>query len=131
MTNKAPLGAQELQLLRHIARGGASSVGQVAESFGSEQGLARSTVLTMMERLRRKGYLTRRRVRGVFAYASSSRDEDLVRDVVGSFVQRALEGSVSPFVAYLAQRSEMSDQELIELERLVERLRSKRKGGSS
>jgi predicted transcriptional regulator len=129
--SKASVGAQELLLLRHIARGGPSSVGQVADRFGQGLGLARSTVLTMMERLRRKGYLTRRRVKGVFVYASSTRDEDLLRDVVGSIVQRALEGSVSPFVAYLAQRSEVSDEELDELERLVERLRSQRKGGSS
>ncbi|HET9326530.1 MAG TPA: BlaI/MecI/CopY family transcriptional regulator [Candidatus Eisenbacteria bacterium] len=128
--SKAPPGTQELQLLRHIARGGPASVGQVAESFGASQNLARSTVLTMMERLRAKGYLTRRRVKGVFVYATSSRDEDLLRDAVGRFVQRALEGSVSPFAAYLAERSQVSESELLDLERALERLRSKR-GGTS
>jgi len=128
--SKAPPGTQELQLLRHIARGGPASVGQVAETFGATQELARSTVLTMMERLRAKGYLTRRRVKGVYVYASSTRDEDLLRDVVGRFVQRALEGSVSPFAAYLAERSQVSETELEELERALERLRSKR-GGST
>jgi predicted transcriptional regulator len=128
--NKAPLGTQELQLLRHLARGGPASVGQVAESFGGSQQLARSTVLTMMERLRAKGYLTRRRVKGVYVYASSARDEDLMRDAVGRFVQRALEGSVSPFAAYLAQRTRVSEAELEDLERALERLRSKRGGGS-
>src|SRR5262245_9051016 len=126
--SKAPPGTQELQLLRHIARGGPASVGQVAETFGASQELARSTVLTMMERLRAKGYLTRRRVKGVYMYASSTRDEDLLRDVVGRFVQRALEGSVSPFAAYLAERSQVSETELEELERALERLRSKRGG---
>jgi len=126
--SKAPPGTQELQLLRHIARGGPASVGQVAETFGATQELARSTVLTMMERLRAKGYLTRRRVKGVYVYASSTRDEDLLRDVVGRFVQRALEGSVSPFAAYLAERSQVSETELEELERALERLRSKRGG---
>jgi len=126
--SKAPPGTQELQLLRHIARGGTASVGQVAETFGATQELARSTVLTMMERLRAKGYLTRRRVKGVYVYASSTRDEDLLRDVVGRFVQRALEGSVSPFAAYLAERSQVSETELEELERALERLRSKRGG---
>lgn len=128
--SKPPPGTQELQLLRHIARGGPASVGQVAESFGASLNLARSTVLTMMERLRAKGYLTRRRVKGVFVYASSSRDEDLLRDAVGRFVQRALEGSVSPFAAYLAERSQVSESELLDLERALERLRSKR-GGTS
>jgi predicted transcriptional regulator len=128
--SKTPPGAQELQLLRHIAREGPSSVGQVAETFGVAQGLARSTVLTMMERLRGKGYLTRRRARGVYAYASSAGDEELLRDAVGRFVQRALEGSVSPFAAYLAERTQVTEAELVELERAVERLRSRRKGDS-
>ncbi len=126
--SKAAPGTQELQLLRHIARGGPASVGQVSESFGVSQGLARSTVLTMMERLRAKGYLTRRRVKGVYVYASSARDEELLREAVGRFVQRALEGSVSPFAAYLAQRTEVTEAELEDLERALERLRNKRGG---
>lgn len=125
---KNPPGAQELQLLRAIARSGPATVGQVAETFGASQELARSTVLTMMERLRRKGYLTRRRSRGVYLYASSAGDEELLRDAVGRFVARALEGSVSPFAAYLAERSQVSDVELAELEEALERLRSRRKG---
>ena len=128
--SKAPPGAQELQLLRHIAKTGPETVGQFAETFGVAQGLARSTVLTMMERLRRKGYLTRKRVAGVYVYASSAPDDELMRDTVGRFVQRALEGSLSPFAAYLAERSQVSEAELAELERAVERLRSRRKESS-
>ena len=128
--SKAPPGAQELQLLRHIAKTGPQTVGQLAETFGATQALARSTVLTMMERLRRKGYLTRKRVTGVYVYASSAGDEELMRDTVGRFVQRALEGSLSPFAAYLAERSQVSEAELAELERAVERLRSRRKESS-
>ena len=128
---RAPLGTQELQLLRHITRTGPQTVGQVAETFGATQVLARSTILTMMERLRGKGYLQRRRNGGVYVYSSPARDEDLVRDVVGGFVERSLEGSVSPFVAYLARRSQVSDQELAELEALVDRLRARRRERTS
>lgn len=128
--SKAPPGAQELQLLRHIAKTGPQTVGQLVETFGVSQGLARSTVLTMMERLRGKGYLTRKRVSGVYVYASSAGDEELMRDTVGRFVQRALEGSLSPFAAYLAERSQVSEAELAQLERAVERLRSRRKESS-
>jgi predicted transcriptional regulator len=126
MRKTAP-GAQELQLLRHIARVGPSSVGQVMETFGADHGLARSTVLTMMERLRNKGYLGRKRSDGVYLYASATGDQELMRDTVGRFVQRALEGSLSPFAAYLAERSQVSEEELQELERAVERLRSRRR----
>ena len=128
---RAPLGTQELQLLRHITRTGPQTVGQVAETFGAAQVLARSTILTMMERLRGKGYLQRRRSSGVYVYTSPARDEDVLRDVVGGFVERSLEGSVSPFVAYLSRRSQVSDQELLELEALVDRLRARRRERAS
>ena len=126
----ARVGDQELALLRWVAERGPVSVGEAAEAFGAPRGLARSTVLTMMERLRGKGYLTRKRVNGVYVYASSAGDEELMRDAVGRFVQRALEGSLSPFAAYLAERRQVSEAELDELERAVERLRSRRKESS-
>jgi predicted transcriptional regulator len=47
------IGEQEFALVRHIAEAGSASVGEVADSFGVARGLARSTVLTMMERLRK------------------------------------------------------------------------------
>ena len=120
---RSPLGAQELALLRHIAEGGPRSAGQVAESFGGPNGLARSTVLTVMERLRAKGYLERRKRRGIYLYASRAGSAELLRGVVGQFVQRALRGSVAPLAAYLAERTDVSDEELAELEALVRKLK--------
>ena len=121
------IGDQELALLRYVAEQGAVSVGEAAERFGEPRGLARSTVLTMMERLRKKGYLDRRQVAGVFRYASSSGPGELMRGAVETFVEKTLGGSVSPFVAYLSGREEVSETELAELEDLLAKLQSKRK----
>ena len=41
-------------------------------------------------------------------------------------VERALGGSISPFVAYLAEREQLSDAELAELETALTRLRRRR-----
>ena len=46
------VGEQELALLRHIADRDGATVGEAAEEFGAPRRLARSTVLTMMERRR-------------------------------------------------------------------------------
>src|SRR5262249_4322147 len=62
------IGDQELALLQYVTGQGEATVGAAAEGFGAPRGLARSTVLTMMERLRAKGYLARRPVDGVFRY---------------------------------------------------------------
>src|SRR4051794_17336471 len=115
------IGDQELSLLRHVAELGEATVGQVAEGFGAPHELARSTVLTMMERLRAKGYLERRQVDGVFRYAARATAGELLNGVVRNFVERTLGGSVSPFVAYLTETEEVSEEELAELERLVAR----------
>jgi predicted transcriptional regulator len=122
------LGEQELLLLRHVAAGGPATVGEVVETFGSPRGLARNTVLTMMERLRRKGWLTRRRRDGVYRYASPSPVGDVLRGVVSRFVERALGGSISPFVAYMSEEAvDVGPDELAELERLVARLRRRKR----
>lgn len=121
------IGEQEMALLRHIADRGGITVGEAAEEFGSDRGLARSTVLTMMERLRKKGHLSRQRVDGVYRYATRTAPGDAVRHAVASFVDRTLGGSVTPFVTFLAEAHQVSDAELAELEELVARLQDRRR----
>lgn len=124
------LGDRELALLRFIAERSGATVGEAAEGFGGPQGLARSTVLTMMERLRGKGLLRRRKVQGVYRYTSPASTDEVLRGVVQQFVEGTLGGSVSPFVTYLAERAEVSDDELAELEEIVARLQSSRSRSS-
>ncbi len=121
------IGDRELSLLRYLAEHQPATVGEVAADFGAEQSLARSTVLTMMERLRTKGYLRRRQIEGVYQYRATTAPAVAMRRAVDSFVQNTLHGSVSPFVAWMAERGEVSDEELAELNALVERLEQARK----
>ena len=123
MTQPEPsIGEQEMALLRHLADRGSATVGETAEAFGTARGLARSTVLTMMERLRRKGHLSRRMVDGVYRYKARTSTADLLKHAVGRFVERHLGGAVSPFLAYLSEAGELSDKERRELEKIVARL---------
>ena len=120
--SETPIGEQELALLRHIADRGGLSVAEAVESFGAERNLARSTVLTMMERLRRKGHLGRRLAGGIYRYRARTTSADLLKRAVGRFVERNLGGSLSPFLAYLSDSPDVSEAELRELEELVARL---------
>lgn len=119
------IGDQELALLQYIAGRGGVTVGLAAEEFGIPRGLARSTILTMMERLRNKGRLDRRRVAGVFRYVSREPVSALLKGVVRAFVEGTLGGSVSPFVAYLNDQT-LTAEELRELEGVVSKLKASR-----
>ncbi len=121
------IGEQELALVRYIADRGGVTVGEAADEFGAARSLARSTVLTMMERLRKKGYLARRPAEGVYRYRARSSSSDLLKGAVQRFVERNLDGSVSPFLAYLSEGGNVSESELRELEALVARLNANRK----
>jgi predicted transcriptional regulator len=121
------IGEQELALLRHIADRGQVTVGEAADEFGAARGLARSTVLTMMERLRGKRYLERRLVDGIYRYRTRVSSADLLKGAVQRFVERNLDGSVSPFLAYLSDAGRLSDDELKELEEILARLHAGRR----
>jgi predicted transcriptional regulator len=118
------LGDQELALLRYITENAPVTVGEVAGGFGEPIGLARSTVDTMMERLRKKGYLTRRQHTGVFRYFATVGAQELMTGLVRQFIEQTLSGSLLPFVTYFSQQNRLSISEMAELERLVEKLQS-------
>jgi len=122
-----PIGDQELALLRFINDRAQATVAEAVEGFGQPRGLARSTVLTMMDRLRRKGHLSRRAVNGVYHYAPRTHHNAAIRNAIVSFVDRTLGGSISPFVTYLAEREDVSDEELAELEALLASLHRDRR----
>jgi len=124
-----PIGDQELALLRFVGEAGPITVGQAADRFGQARRLARSTVLTMMERLRKKGHLTRKLQAGLYHYAPRTAHGTAVKQAVKTFVDRTLDGSIAPFVAYLGERGDLSDEDVAELEALLARLDQRRKNG--
>lgn len=126
--SRKTVGDQELALLQHIEEAPKSSVAEVCAAYGEGRGLARSTVLTMMERLRAKGYLTRRKIDNSFRYSVTNASGEVMSGAVARFVEKTLQGSVSPFVAWMSERGQVSDTELAELEALVDTLQSRRKG---
>lgn len=128
MAEHHTIGDRELELLRWLEGAGGASVGETAERWGANRGLARSTVLTMMERLRGKRMLRRREVGGVFRYAVAVPANELARRAVQQFVDDTLGGSLAPFVSYLAERESLDEAQLIELEALLTKLRDRRDG---
>jgi len=127
---KDSIGVQELALLSYIAEHGPLSVREIVDVYGAGRGLSRSTILTMVERLREKKRLKRNRAAGVYRYATPVPKSELLRDVVRNFVDTALDGSFSPFVSYLADNPDISDKERAELERIVARLQARKEKSS-
>ena len=116
------LGDQELQILHYVTDHAPISVRDVALRWGETHSLARTTVLTVMERLRAKGFVTRKKQAGVWVYAPTTTRTEVLQNVVRDFVQKTLGGQTAPFVAYLTQTRDLSDTELADLKQLVQEL---------
>jgi BlaI family transcriptional regulator, penicillinase repressor len=126
---RGPIGRVELEILQHIQScGEAVTVRQVAEHVSRTKGHVRTTVLNVMTRLVNKGYLVRRKREGVYEYLPRVPAQQLVRNLVHEFADRALGGSASPFIAYLAEDARLSAADVAQLRRLVDQL--ERGGGS-
>lgn len=124
-----PLGQVQLEILQYIAEHQPIRVSEVAEYFAQTAGKARTTILTVMEKLREKGYLIRKKRLGAFHYSLRLRQSDVMTSVVHRFVEESLGGSVSPFIAYLADSRGLSDSELAKLKSLVQDLEARRVEG--
>lgn len=120
------IGRAEMDVLRYISDRHPVSVREVAEHLAATKGHTRTTALNIMERLREKGYLIRRKVEGVYVYSPAQTKGQLLQGVVRDFVQGMLGGSLEPFVAYLAEEGQVNEAELAELKELVRRLEEER-----
>jgi predicted transcriptional regulator len=116
------IGKGELEVLRFIHDHHPVTVREVADHFAQSKGHVRTTILNVMERLRKKGFLTRKKSSGAFQYSPREGKTDFFHSLVDQFVQRALGGSVTPFVAYLVREAVLSNDEIQELKRLVAEL---------
>lgn len=114
-----PLTRAELDLLKHIGQGDPVTVRELTRRMEKASGHARTTVLTMVERLRRKGYLSRRKISGVNHYSLRLPWPEVLRNTVSDFIQGFLGGSVSPFLAYLSESPGLSNTEADKLRQIL------------
>lgn len=125
MKNMPSLGEQEIEVLKYVSVMGQTSVRDAATYFEEQKGLARTTVMTVLERLRKKGYLSRSKQNGLFVYAEKVETENVLKSRVSDFVEKTLGGSISPLLNYFAEHKDISSDEL---EKLNEILKSFSKG---
>ena len=117
------LGEQAQLVLNYIAERGGATVGEVVEGFGEPSGLSRSTVVTMMDRLRAQGYLTREKdTDGVFRYMPAQPQEELLGWLISRFIEKTLAGRLTALAAYFTKSKKLTEEEKEQLNRLLAKM---------
>jgi predicted transcriptional regulator len=117
------LGELETSVMELLWREAGLTVNQVEERLQRRRQIAHTTVLTTLDRMHRKGYLTREKKGKAFVYAPRyTRDEfdrGLAQEVLGALLGGLGEPVLSTFI-------ELVGEDEAKLERLEELIRRKR-----
>jgi len=92
----------ELHCLRALWKLGSANVRQVQQALAPDRNLAYTTVMTVMDRLARKGAVERRKAGRTFVYSPVLRRETLQRLAVRDLVDSLFSGSEQELLAYLS-----------------------------
>jgi predicted transcriptional regulator len=76
-----------------------------------------------MQRLTVKRYLTRRKQGGVHRYSTTAERRTVIRGFIERFVKRVLDGSPAPFVAYLAESGDLTQEQAAALRSIARELK--------
>jgi BlaI family penicillinase repressor len=93
----------------------------VQEVLRESKGWAYTTVKTMMDRMVRKGFLTKERVRNLYLYRSAITRVQAQRNELLRTAKRAFNGALTPMVQFMIESEKLlSDESYQHLERLIQ-----------
>lgn len=122
---KQVLGKLEAEVMRVLWQQPAQTVNEVEEILRHKREIARTTVLTTLDRMHRKGYLTREKQGKAFVYSPRySREEferEMAQEVLGALLGGLGEPVLSTFV-------ELIGEDDGKLDRLEELIKARREG---
>lgn len=125
---KLSFGELELSILKIIRESGRVTVREVYEKLGSEGGY--TTIMTVMSRMADKGELMREKEGKQYTYWVDSQNESPSKNILKRIQDKIFAGKPTAMVSYLLDgESEISDQDLEEIEKLIQKRRSEKKRG--
>ena len=118
-SEKSALTKLELQIMQVIWKRGSSSVSDVQQ--GLEQGLAYTTVQTMLNILERKGKLTRELRGRAFVYSATVSEAKASNHAVRDLVDRMFGGSSEDLVMSLVKSKQIDARTPAKLSKRLEK----------
>ncbi len=122
------LGEAELEVLKALWDDTPMTVREVMNLL-HQQGrkVAYTTVLTFLTRLEQKGYVKSDKSELAYVYRPLVSREGVVKSRLKSFLTQLYDGAAGPLVLQLMREEKFSSDEIAELQKLIDRLDSKKR----
>lgn len=123
MPRRAPVSDAELEVLKVLWEAGPSTVRDVAAALRRQRRrLAYNTVLTLLSRLRDKGYVTADRRETAYLFRPVVTRDELLGFSLASLADRVCDGTASPLVSALVRGRRFSAEEIAHFRKLLDDL---------
>jgi predicted transcriptional regulator len=130
MTDRPALSRGEMEVARLLWDLGTATVRQVHEAFPAGRQIDFTTVQTYLRRLEAKGYVRASLEGRTRVYTPRVRPQTVIRETLDDLIDRLFGGEALPLVRHLIEDRGISDAELSELRRLIERRRKQKRSGA-
>ena len=130
MTNPdGSLTAAQHEIMEVIWAAGPSgaTVTEIWTAIGQQREVTRTTVLNQVDRLEKRGWLTRRKHEGAFRYVGTLDRADTARSLAEEFVADFFGGSASELVTSLLGSKQLKRADIQRLRELLDSRLSKKK----
>src|SRR5262245_1583940 len=120
---RQPVSDAELEVLKVLWAGGPATVRDVAAALRKQRRrLAYNTVLTLLSRLRDKGYVAADRRETAHTFRATVSRDELVGSSLAALADRICDGTASPLLLALVKDQRLSADDIAELRRMLDSL---------
>ena len=127
MTGRVPLSKGEMEVARLLWELGKATVREVHRAFPPDRNVDFTTVQTYLRRLHAKGYVRTWLDRRTRVYAPLVKPKTVIRETVNDLVDRLFGGETAPLMRHLIEERRISEEEVGELRKLLDRLEEERR----
>lgn len=113
-----PVQFEIMQLIWDSDRG--LTIGEIWEAIRQGRAVSRTTVLNLVDRLEKRGWLKRGKDRGVFRYTSAVKRQAVEERLAADFVDEFFDGSAANLVMSLLGGQRLSKSDVQRLKRLMD-----------
>jgi predicted transcriptional regulator len=120
------LGTLQREVLEILWKLGRATVHEVRDEMIEKRDLAYTTVLTAMQKLEKAGLLKHERDGKTYVYLPTQTREKVSTKSVRRFVKNVFNGDALMMFQHLMQEDNLTDNELVELRKLIDKARKER-----
>jgi BlaI family transcriptional regulator, penicillinase repressor len=126
MARRLPVSDAELEVLKELWTAGPATVRDVATALRKRRRrLAYNTVLTLLSRLREKGYVAADRRDTAHLFRALVTRDELLGSSLSALADRVCDGTASPLVLALVRGQRFSADEIAHFRKLLDELTPK------